>query len=234
MKGILNSHPPKPRYSHTWDVKKVTAHLTSLGSNSSLSLKHLSRKLVMLFASACLERAASLAKLDLRYCKILPEGVVFSLTSPRKRGNPSHLAQAFFTHFLHNWKLYPVETLCHYLKWCPVCHTLLCSKPDPLLISYIKPHKQVSSATVGCWFRLTIKDAGINMEIFKAHSVHSASTTAAANGSVSLDEIMTMADWSSPSTFQKLYYKPGFNSKYCYAVLKQPSFPCVKAFQSVI
>jgi len=23
MKGILNSHPPKPRYSHTWDVKKV-------------------------------------------------------------------------------------------------------------------------------------------------------------------------------------------------------------------
>ena len=223
MKGILNSHPPKPRYSHTSDVKKVTVYLSSLGSNSSLSLKHLSRKLVMLFALAYPERAASLAKLNLRYCKILPEGVVFSLTSPRKRGNPNHSGQAFFAHFPHNRKLCPFETLCHYLKkWHPVCPTLPCSKPDPLLICYIKPHKQVSSATVGCWLRLTIKDAGINTKIFKAHSVHSASTTSAANGSVSLDEIMTMADWSSPSTFQKLYYKPGFNSKYCHSVLKQP------------
>ena len=56
MKGILNSRPPKPRYSYTWDVKKVTAHLASLGSNNSLSLKQLSRKLVMLFALACPER----------------------------------------------------------------------------------------------------------------------------------------------------------------------------------
>ena len=67
MKGILNSRPPKPWYSYTWDVKKVTAHLASLGNNSSLSLKQLSEKLVMLFALACPESAASLAKLDLRY-----------------------------------------------------------------------------------------------------------------------------------------------------------------------
>ena len=45
IKGILNFHPPKPRYSHTWNVKKATAHLTSLGSNSSLSVKQFSRKL---------------------------------------------------------------------------------------------------------------------------------------------------------------------------------------------
>ena len=56
MKDILNGRPPKPRYSYTWDVKKVTAHLASLGSNSSLSLKQLSRKLVMLFALACPEK----------------------------------------------------------------------------------------------------------------------------------------------------------------------------------
>lgn len=94
IKGVLNSRPPKPQYSYTWDVKKVTAHLASLGSNSSLSLKQLSRKLVLLFALACPERTASLAKLDLRYCRVIPEGVVFSLTSPRKRGNPNKLAQA--------------------------------------------------------------------------------------------------------------------------------------------
>ena len=67
MQGILNSRPPKPRYAYTWDVKKMTTHLASLGSKSSLSLKQLSRKLVMFFALACPERTACLAKLDLRY-----------------------------------------------------------------------------------------------------------------------------------------------------------------------
>ena len=56
MMGILNCRPPKSRYSYSWEVKKVTAHLASLGSNSSLSLKQLSRKLVMLFALACPEK----------------------------------------------------------------------------------------------------------------------------------------------------------------------------------
>ncbi|CAH3016348.1 unnamed protein product [Porites evermanni] len=94
MKGILNCRPPKPRYSYTWDVKKVTAHLASLGSNNSLSLKQLSRKLVMLFALAY-----------------------------------------------------------------------------PLFISYAKPHKAISSATMGRWLRLSIQDADINTNIFKAHSL---------------------------------------------------------------
>ena len=85
MKGILNSRPPKPRYSYTWDVNKVTAHLASLGSNSSLSLKQFSRKLVMLFALACPERTVSLARLDVSYCRV--EGV-----ENRKRGGPNQLA----------------------------------------------------------------------------------------------------------------------------------------------
>ena len=113
MQGILNSRPPKPRYSYTWDVKKVTAHLASLVSKSSLSLKQLLRKLVMFFDLACPERTASVAKLDLRYCRVIPEGVVFSLTSPRKRGNPNQLAQAFLARFPHIYKLCPVETFLH-------------------------------------------------------------------------------------------------------------------------
>jgi len=156
-----------------------------------------------------------LAKLDLRYCRVIPERVVFSLTSPRKRGNPNQLAQAFLARFPHNQKLRPVETFRHYLKKTrSVRPTVPCSKPDPLFISYRK-----RTVTIGCWLRLTIQDAGINTDIFKAHSVRSASTTAAASGSVPLDEIMKMADWSCSSIFQMFYYKPVFNWKYCQTVL---------------
>ena len=117
----------------------VKKYLDSLGKTKLLSLKLLSIKLAMLFALSCPERASSLAKLDLRHC-LAPEGVSFTLVSPRKRGSPDQLPQAFFASFPHNTRLCPVATLCHYLKatrnLCPVFPS---SKPDPLFVSYVKP-----------------------------------------------------------------------------------------------
>ena len=49
LKGMFNSRPPKPRYSHTWDITLVTKHLASLGSNRLLFLKQLSLTPSMLF-----------------------------------------------------------------------------------------------------------------------------------------------------------------------------------------
>ena len=46
---------------------------------------------------------------------------------------------------------------------------------------------------------------GIDSKNFKAHSVCGASTTAAANAFVPLSTIMSMADWSSASTFRTFY-----------------------------
>ena len=60
--------------------------------------------------------------------------------------------------------------------------------------------------------------AGIDSQIFKAHSVRGAST-AAANAFVPLSTIMSMADWSSASTFRSFYYKPLFNSDFATGVL---------------
>lgn len=93
------------------------------------------------------------------------------------------------------------------------------STPDYLFISFIRPHKPVNSTTLGRWLRSIMKDAGINIQIFKAHSVRSASTTAAANAFVPLATIMSMADWASPSTFRTFYYKPSINREYAVKVL---------------
>ena len=48
-----------------------------------------------------------------------------------------------------------------------------------------------------------MKLAGIDTEIFKAHSVRGAATTAAANALVPLEKILHMADWSNASTFRQ-------------------------------
>ena len=47
LKGMLNMRPPKPRYTHTWDVHLVTKYLSSLGKTKLLPLKLLSIKLAM-------------------------------------------------------------------------------------------------------------------------------------------------------------------------------------------
>ena len=49
--------------------------------------------------------------------------------------------------------------------------------------------------------------AGINVDIFGAHSVRAASTSAAKVKGLPLDMIMSAAGWSNESTFEKFYCK---------------------------
>jgi hypothetical protein len=74
MKGAFDLHPPQPRYETTWDVS-VLDFLVSLCPSGTLSL--LALKLAMLLALTTPSRSADLARLDLRFSRITPEGVVF-------------------------------------------------------------------------------------------------------------------------------------------------------------
>ena len=57
LKGVINSCPPAPRYSVTWDVDVVLSYLKSLPINSELSFQALSHKLGMLMALANADRS---------------------------------------------------------------------------------------------------------------------------------------------------------------------------------
>ena len=38
MRGVFNTRPNLPRYTRSWDVKKVLSYIQQMGDNSSLSL----------------------------------------------------------------------------------------------------------------------------------------------------------------------------------------------------
>ena len=76
---------------------------------------------------------------------------------------------------------------------------------NPLLISFRKPYKPVSSATIARWMKEVMRMAGIDITQFSAHSTRSASVTAARSQGTS---IMSMAGWSRLSTFETFYHKP--------------------------
>jgi hypothetical protein len=102
MKGIANERPPKPRYTTTWDISTVTTYLLALEENKTLPLKLLTKKLLMLLALVSPERSPVLWELDIRYLKKHPDGVVFTLTKPRKSGNPMSLATVTFPRFVQD------------------------------------------------------------------------------------------------------------------------------------
>ena len=76
-----------------------------------------------------------------------------------------------------------------------------------LLLSHRKPHNEVSVTTVSRWVKEVLKLAGINTELFKAHSVRSASSSKAFVYGLSLSTILNQGNWSRSGTFETYYHK---------------------------
>ena len=220
LKGVYNSRSPKPRYSATWDVDSVIHYLISLGENDQLTLKDLSQKTALLMALVEASRSSELQALDLRFRVYKPEGVTFripSLTKKRVTGAPPK--EFFFASFPANSVICPVHCLRNYeLKTAQFRRTGQ-EVARPLFISYIKPHKPVTSQRIAHWIKDLLGRAGIDTSVFKAHSVRGASTTAASNKGVALADILQAADWSSDTTFRRFYYRPTSSASFGRGVL---------------
>ena len=77
-----------------------------------------------------------------------------------------------------------------------------------LFISYTKPHKKVTSSTVGRWLKTIMAMAGIDVKSYRPHSIRAASTSKAYSVGVPIQEIMKMAGWANARTFALFYNKP--------------------------
>ena len=74
-------------------------------------------------------------------------------------------------------------------------------RPQPLFLSYIKPHGPITSQRLAHWLKEIMRKAGVDTSVFKAHSVRGASSTAASEKGVLIEDILRTVDWSSDSTF---------------------------------
>ena len=217
LKGAFHERPPLPRYVSTWDVNIVLQYLKGLGPSSDLSLKQLTYKLVMLLALTRPSRSADLSSLSLARRQFSPEGVTFlpaTLAKQSRQGKP--LVEFFFPSFSHDEGLCPVQTLRQYES---VTFPLRLGVQQELFLAIVKPHKPVSSCTIARWLKCVLNDAGIDVNMFTAHSVRGASSSAAAMAGVTTNDILKAADWSTDSVFRRFYYRPVHSSSFGDAVL---------------
>ena len=220
IKGVFNVRPPIPRYSNTWDVQRVLNHMESLGQSESLPLKAVTLKTVFLLAITRPSRSADLSQLDTSRMRSGVNGVTFLpsvLAKQSRQGRP--IESFYFPSFHANITLCPVNTLTVYLG--KTKH--LRGGENRLFISFVKPHKAVTSSSITRWLRTVLEEAGIDSSIFGAHSTCGASTSAAARGGVTLEDILKAANWSSESVFQRFYHKEVDRVAFGRAIINQNS-----------
>ena len=222
LKGVQNLRPALPRYQHSWNVDIVLNYLRTLPGNKELSLKLLTQKLAVLLALTAPKRSSELQLLDLRFMRILPEGVEFKLPGLTKTSR--EVTSVFFAKYVDCDDLCVLRCLQCYIGRTSSFRPVL--SPDtssPLLVSYHKPHRPVKSCSISRWIKSVLESAGIDTSIFKGHSTRSASTSKARSRGVPLEEVVKMADWSGTSTFKRFYYRPTFYQTYARAVLSLPT-----------
>ena len=206
LNACFNVRPPQPKYVMMWDVDLVLQHFCSLGPNDSLSDKQLTLKLSMLLALPSAGRSSDLRALDLRYMTITDTSIVFELgrlTKSRRKGQgPIKLT---FHAFVDKPLLCVVSALLCYKE--RTSGWRIGTSKNQLLLSFVKPHREVVPCTIAGWLVQVMTDAGVDTFNFKAHSTRGASTSKAKAKGLSCQKIIDMARWKKVSTFKRHYLR---------------------------
>lgn len=159
----------------------------------------------MLLALLSGQRVQTLKALNLTSMTLTANTCVFTIETPLKTTRPGkHLGRIEFLAYEADRNLCVVQHLHAYID--RTSH--LRGETDQLLIGYQKPHKPVSTDTIARWIKNVMAKAGIDTSVYKAHSTRAAATSAAKGKQVPIDTILSVAGWSSESTFARFYDKP--------------------------
>ena len=215
MTGVFNKNPPKPRYSETWDVDKVLNHIRSMGDNAALTDKKLSYKLTMLLALSNANRAHEIRSLNPKYLQDFGDRIVWPIEKLTKSKRQSKPEVSITLVAYEEESLNVISCLRIYLSRTTEWRTTEAQKSQ-LLLGMVKPHNPVTTSTVSRWLRELMNEAGIDTEVFKAHSVRGASTSKVANAGLSVQQILEKANWSNARTFRRFYYRESIDDNEVY------------------
>lgn len=203
LKGVYELRPPVVRYEFIWDVNVVFEFLKNFYPLEDISLNVLTYKLIMLLALTTKQRAQTLHAININDIQcydnfvIIPINKLLKNSCQRKNKCCLHL------------KTYPdpslcvVQTLKHYIHRTKFFR----GNCKQLFISFQKPYLPVSKDSISRWIKTVMTEAGIDTDIFKAHSTRAASSSAAKRNNVPIDDILKSAGWSNSKTFETFYDK---------------------------
>ena len=148
--------------------------LREMSPASTLALKELTYKLVMLIALVSAQRGQTIHLLNIKNMTKTESSYSFTITELTKTKKPGHKADIItLMAFTPDIRLCVYHCLEEYIQRTEK----LRSDDGQLFISFNKPHNKVSRETLRRWIKNVMVLAGIDVNIFKPHSTRSASTS---------------------------------------------------------
>ena len=84
----------------------------------------------------------------------------------------------------------------------------ICGDAKSFFVSYVKPHKSVTSKTLSRWIKSVLTSAGISDKLWAPHTVRFAASSHHSNvRNLDLGQICHLADWSLTSGVYQKFYK---------------------------
>lgn len=164
----------------------------------------------MLLALAGSRRCSEIHRLDFRSIRQTGSNVTLALVGMAKNQRPGQPAKLYtFPRLETDALLCVAKTVQVYVEATASWRTETGGSQEgsPLLVSFRRPHGPVTAATVGRWLCDVMKEAGIDTQVYRAHSVRGAASSAAARAGMSTADILACADWASASTFRQFYLR---------------------------
>ena len=207
MKGIYNKRPQLSRYGCTWDINIVLDYLRELSPLKELTLREITAKCVMLMLLVTAQRVQTLASLRLDdMCWSSDEKtLVFRLSQVLKHTRKGSLGTITLRDFHQDRRLCIIRTLKAYLA---KTDEIRDKNTNVLFISTRPPFQAASTTTIARWVKETLANAGIDIALFKAHSVRGATTSKLSDLRIPVQDILKKGAWKNESVFQKFYNKP--------------------------
>ena len=176
-------------------------------------------KLTVLLCLVLFQRAQTIHTFDTRFLKITAAGTHVGFPDLLKHSNykdGNHPIPLFIKKYHADRTICPHYTLKEYLHKTKSLRTKTIRKDGQttlgqqtkLLLSFIKPYKEIGCKTVSRWLKIALAEAGIDTNVFQGHSVRAASSSKAKISGVPINNILKMAGWSNERTFATHYDKP--------------------------
>ena len=146
---MCNVCTPIPRYSTTWDVIKVITYLATLFPLDQLSLKNLTFKTVMLCALSSTQREQTLCAPDFKNRQESGTCLSFVITERLKTSKPGKSTKVTFEFSPDQPQ---ICTKCTVMEYILRTAAYRCTDSNlcvsRLFISYVRPHKPVTTDTL--------------------------------------------------------------------------------------
>lgn len=208
-KGVAALKLPQLRYDYMWDPAPVIASLSSIYPYDSVSLKVITKKLVLLLALGTGLRSKSLSSLSFSQIS-LNEKLIIRIPDRIKRSTLGCSRPFFcFSRFENHENLCIVLLIEHYINMTKELRPPTC---DFLFISYNEPFGAVTTQTVRRWIKQGLEECGVDTTALSARNTRRASTSRTEEDRVAMNLIKHATGWTGESrVFANFYNRPIIN-----------------------